>query len=68
MRNEKITRNEYNKLKDAFLAKNRRSMYSLYIDVNKNNKVSKHLFFGLINKICREAGIKEYYNMKNIKK
>ena len=25
MRNDKITRSEYNKLKDAFLAKNRRS-------------------------------------------
>ena len=61
MPSDKIKRKDYEKLKEEFLSKNRRSMYAIYTDLNKKTKINKHIFFALINKICREEGMPEYY-------
>ncbi len=64
---EKLTKSQYNDLKNSYLAKNR-TMHSLYAEINKENKVNKQLFFKLINKIRQEEGLNDYYTMKKEKK
>ena len=63
---DKITRSEYEYLKNSYLNKNR-SMHTLYIEINQKTKVDRHLFFNLINKIRLEEGIGEYYPSKKVK-
>ena len=48
MATTKITKSQYDALKESYLAKNR-TMYSLYVELNNEIEVSKHLFFQLIN-------------------
>jgi hypothetical protein len=60
MSGDKITRSQYEALKKSYLAKNK-SMYTLYLELNKETEVSKHLFFRLINKIRQEEGLNHYY-------
>ncbi|WP_405277000.1 hypothetical protein [Methanobrevibacter sp.] len=60
MATTKITKSQYDALKESYLAKNR-TMYSLYVELNNEIEVSKHLFFQLINKIRREEGLNHYY-------
>ncbi len=57
---DKITKHQYENLKNSYLSKNR-SMFSLYVELNKEMEVSKHLFFQLINKIRQEEGLDQYY-------
>ena len=56
----KISKDQYNTLKESYLAKNR-TLYSLYVELNNEIEVSKHLFFQLINKIRKEEGLNHYY-------
>ena len=63
---DKITRSEYEYLKNSYLNKNR-SMHTLYIEINQKTKVDRHLFFNLINKIRSEEGLGEYYTPKKVK-
>ena len=60
MATTKITKSQYDALKESYLAKNR-TMYSLYVELNNEIEVSKHLFFQLINKIRRDEGLNHYY-------
>ena len=60
MAGSKITKSQYDALKENYLTKNR-TMYSLYVELNNEIEVSKHLFFKLINKIRQEEGLKHYY-------
>lgn len=60
MAETKIKRAHYDTLKENYLAKNR-TMYSLYMELNNEIEVSKHLFFKLINQIREEEGLKAYY-------
>ena len=60
MAEKRIKRTHYNSLKESYLAKNR-TMYSLYMELNNEIEVSKHLFFKLINQIREEEGLKAYY-------
>lgn len=63
---KKITKSQYNELKDSYLSKNR-TMHSLYIELNQKTKVDRHLFYSLINKIRIEEGLSEYYIPKKVK-
>ena len=63
---KKITKLQYNELKDSYLSKNR-TMHSLYIELNQKTKVDRHLFYSLINKIRIEEGLSEYYIPKKVK-
>lgn len=63
---KKITKSQYNELKDSYLAKNR-TMHSLYIELNQKTKVDRPLFYSLINKIRIEEGLSEYYIPKKVK-
>lgn len=56
----KVTKVQYEELKNSYLEKNR-TMHSLYSQINKENTVDKHLFFKLINKIRKEEGLNSYY-------
>ena len=67
MKRNKITRSQYEKLKNRYLTKNR-NMHSLYIEINQETPVDKELFFRLINRIRIEEGLKEYYTPKKQKK
>ena len=60
MAETKIKRAHYDTLKENYLAKNR-TMDSLYMELNNEIEVSKHLFFKLINQILEEEGLKAYY-------
>ena len=60
MATEKITKSQYDALKESYLTKNR-TLFSLYVELNNEIEVSKHLFFQLINKIRREEGLTHYY-------
>ena len=62
----KITKRQYENLKNSYLCKNR-SLYSLYVEINKENNVNKHLFFQLINHIRQEEGLNHYYTKKQKK-
>ena len=57
----KIKKSQYEALKESYLLKNK-SIYTLYLELNKEMEVSKHLFFKLINKIRQEEGLSHYYN------
>lgn len=59
----KITKSQYDDLKNSYLTKNR-SLHSLYVEINKDITISKHLFFQLINKIRQEEGLSVYYTKK----
>ena len=59
----KVTKRQYENLKKNYLTKNRH-LYSLYVEMNKENTVSKHLFFQLINHIRQEEGLNHYYTKK----
>ena len=59
----KVTKRQYENLKNSYLTKNRH-LYSLYVEMNKENTVSKHLFFQLINHIRQEEGLNHYYTKK----
>lgn len=63
----KITKSQYDDLKTSYLNKNR-TMHSLYVDLNKEIRIDKHLFFQLINKIRQEEGLSDYYNPRKQKK
>ncbi|MDO5860242.1 hypothetical protein [Methanobrevibacter sp.] len=67
MKRNKITKSQYEKLKNRYLTKNR-NMHSLYIELNKETPVDKELFFRLINRIRIEEGLSEYYTPKKEKK
>lgn len=56
----KIPKSHYDALKESYLTKNR-TMFSLYVELNNEIEVSKHLFFQLINKIRQEEGLSHYY-------
>lgn len=56
----KITKSQYEALKENYLSKNK-TMFSLYVELNKEIEVSKHLFFQLINKIRQEEGLDPHY-------
>lgn len=43
MKGNKITRSQYEKLKNRYLTKNR-NMHSLYIELNEETPVDKELF------------------------
>ena len=60
MAKTKITKSQYDTLKESYLSKNR-TMFSLYVELNNEIEVSKHLFFQLINKIRQEEGLTHYY-------
>lgn len=60
MAKRKIKKAQYDALKENYMTKNR-SMYSLYVEMNKEIEVSQHLFFKLINKIRQEEGLNHYY-------
>ena len=60
MSQNKITRSQYEKLKNRYLTKNR-NMHSLYLELNEETPVDKELFFRLINRIRIEQGLNEYY-------
>lgn len=60
MATEKITKSQYDALKESYLAKNR-TLFSLYVELNNEIEVSKHLFFKLINKIRQEEGLNPHY-------
>ncbi len=56
----KIKREHYDALKESYLTKNR-TMFSLYVELNNEIEVSRHLFFKLINRIRQEEGLAHYY-------
>lgn len=60
MASDKITKSQYEALKENYLSKNR-TMFGLYVELNKEIEVSKHLFFQLINRIRQEEGLNHYY-------
>ena len=63
----KVTKAQYENLKKSYLCKNR-SLYSLYVELNHENNVNKHLFFQLINHIRQEEGLDHYYTKKQKKR
>ncbi len=67
MERNKITKGQYDKLKNRYLRKNR-NMHSLYLELNNETPVDKELFFRLINRIRIEEGLSEYYTPKKQKK
>jgi hypothetical protein len=67
MATTKLTRTQYENLKSSYLSKNM-TMHSLYVELNKEIRISKHLFFQLINKIRQEEGLGDYYTSGKQKK
>lgn len=67
MKRNKVTKSQYEKLKNSYLTKNR-NMHSLYLEMNEETPVDKELFFRLINRIRIENGLSEYYTPKKQKK
>ncbi len=67
MEHNRITKSQYQKLKNSYLTKNR-NMHSLYLELNNETPVDKELFFRLINRIRLEEGLSEYYTPKKQKK
>ena len=57
---DKITQSQYETLKCRYMTKNR-TMYSLYMELNEDVEIKRHVFFQLINKIRTEEGLKPYY-------
>ena len=60
----KITKSQYDDLKNSYLAKNR-SMHSLYIEIYEKANVDKHSFFRLINRI-REVIARAADDLENL--
>ena len=60
MTSKKITKSQYESLKENYLSKNK-TMFSLYVELNNEIEVSRHLFFQLINKIRQEEGLNHFY-------
>lgn len=60
MTSKKITKSQYEALKENYLSKNK-TMFGLYVELNNEIEVSKHLFFQLINKIRQEEGLNNFY-------
>ena len=60
MTSKKITKSQYEALKENYLSKNK-TMFGLYVELNNEIEVSKHLFFQLINKIHQEEGLNNFY-------
>ena len=56
----KITKSQYEALKENYLSKNK-TMFSLYVELNNEIEVSRHQFFQLINKIRQEEGLNNFY-------
>lgn len=67
MEHNKITKSQYDRLKEKYMTKNR-NMHSLYLEMNKETPVDRELFFRLINRIRIEEGLSEYYTPKKGKK
>ncbi len=63
----KITKSQYDDLKNSYLAKNR-SMHSLYLEIYEKTNIDKNTFFRLINRIRQEEGLKPYYTKKQKKR
>ncbi|WP_458403628.1 hypothetical protein [Methanobrevibacter sp.] len=60
MKSDKLTKRQYRNLKRRYLSKNR-TMYSLYMELNEESRITRHLFFELINQIRQEEGLSNYY-------
>jgi hypothetical protein len=60
MTSKKITKSQYEALKENYLSKNK-TMFSLYVELNNEIEVSRHQFFQLINKIRQEEGLNNFY-------
>ena len=58
MNGNKVTKTQYDKLKNSYLAKNR-TLHSLYVEINEETPVNQQLFFKLINKIRQEEGLSD---------
>ena len=67
MNGGKVTKTQYDKLKNSYLAKNR-TLHSLYVEINEETPVNQQLFFKLINKIRQEEGLSDYYTIDKNKK
>ena len=67
MNGDKVTKTQYDKLKNSYLAKNR-TLHSLYVEINEETPVNQQLFFKLINKIRQEEGWSDYYTIDKKKK
>ncbi|MBS7258726.1 MULTISPECIES: hypothetical protein [Methanobrevibacter] len=67
MNGDKVTKTQYDKLKNSYLAKNR-TLHSLYVEINEETPVNQQLFFKLINKIRQEEGLSDYYTIDKKKK
>ena len=67
MNGGKVTKTQYDKLKNSYLAKNR-TLHSLYVEINEETPVNQQLFFKLINKIRQEEGLSDYYTIDKKKK
>lgn len=67
MNGDKVTKTQYDKLKNSYLAKNR-TLHSLYVEINEETPVNQQLFFKLINKIRQEEGLSDYYTINKKKK
>ena len=67
MNGDKVTKTQYDKLKNSYLAKNR-TLHSLYVEINEETPVNQQLFFKLINKIRKEEGLSDYYTIDKKKK
>ena len=67
MNGDKVTKTQYDKLKNSYLAKNR-PLHSLYVEINEETPVNQQLFFKLINKIRQEEGLSDYYTIDKKKK
>lgn len=63
MNGGKVTKTQYDKLKNSYLAKNR-TLHSLYVEINEETPVNQQLFFKLINKIRQEEGLSDYYTIR----
>lgn len=67
MNGDKVTKTQYDKLKNSYLAKNK-TLHSLYVEINEETPVNQQLFFKLINKIRQEEGLSDYYTIDKKKK
>ena len=67
MNGGKVTKTQYDKLKNSYLEKNR-TLHSLYVEINEETPVNQQLFFKLINKIRQEEGLSDYYTIDKKKK
>ena len=63
MKVTKISKSQYEALKETYLHKNR-CMYSLYRELNGEIEIDRQIFFRIINKIRAEEGLKPFYYSK----